>query len=160
MMPMPPLAILCAEPRGKLGEASERDGRPSSGMWSTLLRHQLGAVVAGAVDFATMIACVEALKLSPVAGTAIGAIVGAVTNFYLGRAWIFRRHSGHAAPQALRYALVSAASAGFNALGEHLVHDLAHVQYVLARALVAFAVSVLWNFPAQRRFVFLEPRTR
>jgi putative flippase GtrA len=54
----------------------------------------------------------------------------------------------------VRYALVSAASAGWNSFGEHLVHDLAHVRYVLARALVAFAVGLLWNFPMQRHFVF------
>ena len=158
MMPMPPPAILFAEPRDPLGEASPRDRPIASGTWRTLLRHQVGAVVAGVVDFGTMIACVEGLKLSPVWGTAIGATLGGVTNFSLGRTWIFRRVSGHAGRQALRYAFVSAASAGFNTLGEHLVHDLAHVQYVLARGLVAFAVSVLWNFPAQRRFVFHEPR--
>ena len=160
MMPMPQPAILFAEPPGRLGEASPRRRPIASGTWRTLLRHQLGAVAAGVVDFGTMIGCVEVLKLSPVWGTAIGATLGAVTNFGLGRAWIFQRHSGHAAPQAARYAVVSAASAGLNVLGEHLVHDLAHVQYVLARGLVAFAVSVLWNFPAQRRFVFREPKVR
>jgi putative flippase GtrA len=113
-------------------------------------------VVASAVDFGTMIACVERLRLSPVAATAIGATLGAVTNFCLGRAWIFRRQSGGAGSQAARYAIVSLASAGWNSLGEHLIHDLARVQYVLARALVALVVSLLWNFPMQRRFVFRE----
>jgi putative flippase GtrA len=105
-----------------------------------------------------MIVCVEALALTPVTGTAIGATLGAITNFWLGRAWIFRRKTGHPAAQAARYAFVSAASAGWNALGEHWVHDDAHVQYVLGRALVAVAVSILWNFPMQHRFVFREGR--
>ena len=82
--------------------------------------------------------------------------VGAVTYFLLGRAWIFRRQSGHWAAQAARYALVSAASAGLNTLGEHLVHDVARLQYLLARGLVALVVSLVWNFPMQRRFVFRE----
>jgi putative flippase GtrA len=107
-----------------------------------------------------MILCVEELALSPVAGTAIGATLGAITNFSLGRAWIFRRKTGHPAAQAARYLLVSAASAGWNALGEHLVHDVAHMQYVLGRALVAIVVSVFWNFPMQRRVVFREGRAK
>jgi putative flippase GtrA len=129
-----------------------------AGLWWTLGRHQAGAVVATAVDFATMIALVERLGLSPVAGTVVGASLGAVTNFLLGRVWIFPRHSGHWAAQATRYGVVSAASAGWNALGEHLLHDVAGMQYVLARVLVSVVVSLLWNFPMQRRFVFRDGR--
>jgi putative flippase GtrA len=124
----------------------------------TLVRHQLGAAAATAVDFATMILLVERLGLTPVAGTAVGASVGAVTNFLLARTWIFRRHSGHWATQGMRYVLVSVASAGLNVLGEHLLHDVARVQYVGARVLVSVAVSLLWNFPMQRHFVFGEDR--
>ncbi|HEX3345932.1 MAG TPA: GtrA family protein, partial [Polyangiaceae bacterium] len=101
---------------------------------------------------------VEGLCLSPVIATAIGAGLGALTNFGLGRAWVFRRHSGHWAAQGSRYALVAGASAGWNALGEHLVHDVEHVQYVLARVVVSLVVSLLWNFPMQRRFVFRDRR--
>jgi putative flippase GtrA len=103
-----------------------------------------------------MVLCVEMVALSPVVGTGVGASLGAITNFCLGRAWIFQRNTGHPATQAARYALASAAGAGWNALGEHLANDLAHVQYVLARALVAVVVSLFWNFPMQRRFVFRE----
>jgi putative flippase GtrA len=133
------------------------DGR-GRGLWWTLGRHQIGAVAATAVDFAVMIALVERLGVSPVAGTVVGASLGAVTNFLLGRAWVFRRHSGHWASQGARYAVVAAASAGWNALGEHLVHDVAGMQYVVARVLVSIVVSLLWNFPMQRRFVFREGR--
>jgi hypothetical protein len=49
---------------------------------------------------------------------------------------------------------VSAGGAGLNATGEHLLHDLARVDYLLARCFVAAAVSLFWNFPMQRRFVF------
>jgi putative flippase GtrA len=127
-------------------------------VWWTLVRHQLGAAAATAVDFATMILAVERLGLTPVVATAIGASVGAVTNFLLARAWIFRRRSGHWAAQGVRYAIVSGASAGLNALGEHLLHDVARVDYVGARVVVSVAVSLLWNFPMQRHFVFGEGR--
>ncbi|HXN30432.1 MAG TPA: GtrA family protein [Polyangiaceae bacterium] len=144
---MLPLATPSTESRG-------------AGLWQTLGRHQLGATIAGGADFGAMIFCVEALGRSPVTATAIGATLGALTNFCLGRAWIFRRASGRPVAQAVRYAAVSAASAAWNALGEHLLHDVARVQYVLARALVAIAVSLFWNFPVQRRFVFREVRAK
>jgi putative flippase GtrA len=132
----------------------------ATGLWATLGRHQIGAFAATAVDFGVMIALVECFHASPVVGTAVGATVGALTNFLLGRAWIFPGHAGHWSGQALRYAMVSAASAGLNALGEHLVCDVARLQYVLARVLVSVAVSLLWNFPMQRRFVFREGKAR
>jgi putative flippase GtrA len=130
----------------------------AAGTWRTLGRHQVGAAVATAVDFTAMILLVERLGVSPVIATALGASLGAVTNFLLGRTWIFRRQTGHWAAQAGRYAAVSAASAGLNALGEHVVHDVARVQYVVARVLVSLAVGLLWNFPMHRCFVFREGR--
>jgi putative flippase GtrA len=145
---MPPPATPSAESR-TAGASS----------WRTLGRHQVGALAATAVDFMAMIACVETLGVPPAAAAAIGATLGGLTNFTLGRAWIFRRHSGHLGGQAIRYALVSGAGAAWNALGEHLLADRAHIQYVLARALVAMAVSLCWSFPMQREFVFQEGRS-
>jgi len=127
--------------------------------WRTLGRHQIGAIVSTAVDFGVMVFAVERLGFSPVLATAIGATLGAVTNFTLGRSWIFRRQAGHWASQAGRYALVSWASASWNALGEFLLNNLALVPYLPARALTSLAVSLLWNFPVQRWFVFREGKT-
>jgi putative flippase GtrA len=121
---------------------------------ATLARHQAGALIATVVDFSTMIALVEGLGASPVVATAIGAACGAVTNFTLGRRWIFTDHDRAAGPQALRYASVSAGSLALNTAGEGLVHGVLGVRYVLARVLVAIAVSVAYNYPLHRMFVF------
>ena len=121
---------------------------------ATFLKHQAGAVFTTLVDFSTMIACVQLLKIPPVWATGIGASFGAVTNFTLGRLWIFEARENRASGQAFRYGLVSAASLLLNMLGEWLVHDVAHLQYVLARAIVAVVVSVAWNFPMHKSFVF------
>ncbi len=124
--------------------------------WRGVARHQAGALVATLVDFGTMIACVRA-GLPPVAGTAIGASCGAVTNFSLGRHWIFRVVSpGRIQGQALRYAIVSLSSLALNTLGEFVVHDVAHVQYIVARLIVAGVVGVGWNYPLHRGWVFAE----
>ncbi|MGD0673939.1 MAG: GtrA family protein [Polyangiaceae bacterium] len=128
--------------------------------WQTLARHQVASAVATALDFGSMVVLVQRLRLTPTAATGISAPLGALANFWLGRAWVFPKSTGPLRGQAIRYVLVSAASAAWNTLGEHLVHGRLHAQYVLARALVAVAVSVLWNFPMQRHFVFPEGKVR
>ena len=124
--------------------------------WALLLKHQASSIVATVVDFGTMIAMHEHLGLSPAWSTVVGASCGAASNFTLGRYWTFRATQDRAHAQAWKYAVVSAASLGLNALGEHLLAERLHVQYVVARLGVALAVSVLWNFPLQRAFVFAE----
>lgn len=130
--------------------------REASGL-RMLAGHQLASVVSGAVDFVVMIGLVRYLSLSPTLATVFGAAAGAIVNFTLGRRLVFSDHSGHSgalAPQAARYALVSATSLMLNALGEYVLAERLQIQYVVARALVALSVSVLWNFPLQRHFVF------
>jgi putative flippase GtrA len=117
-------------------------------------RHQLASVVSTLVDFTTMTLVVELAFGSAVAGTLAGAAVGAITNFNIGRLWIFDARRGLVLPQAARYAVVSGASAGLNALGEFVLHERFGVQYLLARIIVSVMVSLLWNFPMQRSFVF------
>jgi len=130
----------------------------STALWRLIGRHQAGAIAATAVDFLSMVALVEILRAPPALAAAMGATAGAVTNFVLGRRWVFRARSAAVLGQAGRYAAVSAASAGWNALGEYMLHDVGHVGYVLARAVVAIAIGLAWNFPLQRRFVFVREK--
>jgi len=120
------------------------------------VRHHISSLVGTGVDFATMIMAVELLRLSPVTGTVIGAAVGGVTNFWLGRHFTFRSRSHQVSGQFLRYGLVSAASLGLNALGEHLFLTYVASRYVLGRILVASTVNNAWNYPMQRFFVFAD----
>lgn len=121
-------------------------------------RHQAAAMAATGVDFAVMIAAVSLFGLSPVLGTVIGAGSGAVTNFLLGRNWTFEARHSPPGAQAVRYAFVSATSLGLNASGEWFLTAVLGLNYVLARVAVAATVSVLWNFPLQRFFVFPSRR--
>lgn len=101
-----------------------------------------------------MVALVELLRLSPVLAAPLGATVGAVINFALNRRWVFRADDVPVMGQAARYAFVSGASAGWNALGEHLLFNVLGLHYVLARVIVSVAVSLGWNFPMQRCWVY------
>jgi putative flippase GtrA len=128
--------------------------QPRSGLASSFGRHQVGAVVATGIDFGTMSALVSLLGLPAALATAIGATVGGASNFLLGRHWIFAAKEGRTAAQAWRYVLVSATSLVLNSVGEYLLHDRARIQYLVARILVATVVSVGWNYPLQRSFVY------
>ncbi len=121
---------------------------------SAFLRHQMGAVAATITDYSVMIVLVSGLGVLPAAGTAAGATCGGILNFVLGRRWIFPSTSAAAAPQARRYAAVSVGSLILNTCGVHVLASILHYPYVAARVVVSFCVSVLWNFPMQRSFVF------
>jgi putative flippase GtrA len=122
-------------------------------------RHQVGAIVATGIDFGTMSALISGLGLFAPLATAIGAAMGGFSNFLLGRYWIFSAKDGHAGEQAWRYVLVSGVSLCLNAGGEYILHDRLGIQYLLARVIIAVAVSVGWNYPVQRAFVYRRRAT-
>lgn len=131
-----------------------------SGLLATFGRHQVGSVVATAIDFGTMAALVSGFGMGAAPATAIGAALGGLSNFLLGRHWIFSAQHDEAIAQASRYAFVSGASLAWNAGGEYVLHDMLGLHYLLARVIIAFAVSVLWNFPVQRAFVYRQTAAR
>ena len=103
--PVPvPVPEIAAESGTGTGTGSGR------GLLSHLGRHQIASLVSTAVDFGAMVLSVELLGLSAVTGTVAGASCGAVTNFQLGRHFTFDARDDGAAPQAFRYAMVSASS--------------------------------------------------
>ena len=126
--------------------------------FNLLLKHQAGSLVSTTVDLGTMTVLVELGALAPEAATAVGAALGAICNFTLGRRWIFAAQKARLIPQAFRYGLVSLTSLALNAAGEGLLYRWGGIQYFVARVIVSIAVSLCWNYPMQRRFVFRAPR--
>ena len=121
------------------------------------VRHQIGAIASTALDFAAMIGWVELGLGTPVGGTAVGATVGALSNFALGRHWIFAAHAGSVGSQLFRYALVSLSGLGWNTLGQHFLLKVTGLPYPVTRTMIAIAIGVVWNYPMQRWFVFHKP---
>jgi putative flippase GtrA len=118
------------------------------------LRHDAAALISTGVDFAVMVIAVETGHLGPVLATVVAAACGATCNFLLGRYFTYRVRERSAAGQVWRYGLVSAISLALNAAGEHLLHVVAGLQYLLARVITATVVATGWNYPLQRFFVF------
>jgi dolichol-phosphate mannosyltransferase len=79
-------------------------------------------------------------------------------NFFVNRRWTFRAHTGSMAPQAIRFALVSALATGVNVVAVHLLHESAGIAEFPSEALaiiVATPFSYLgnrwWTFDGARR---------
>jgi putative flippase GtrA len=121
-------------------------------------RHLIAALVATAVDFTAMVGLVELAAVPAALAALAGGLLGGLTNFALGRRWVYRATAGAPAPQAALYAVVSAMSACLNALGEQLLLTYSDAHYAAARVAVALTISVLWNYPMQRYVVFASPR--
>lgn len=135
--------------------ARSAEGAPK-GFWQWM-RHNWASIIAAGVDYLVMVLCVELFGLGPVAATPFGALSGAVTNFALGRRFIYKTTHSPVQGQAWRYALVSAASLGLNTGGEYLFTHVLSIQYLLARVISSVIVSTAWNYPMQRYFVFSAP---
>ena len=93
-------------------------------------------MVATAIDLGAMTAAVEVGHVPPAVAAFFGATIGGVLNFQLGRHFTFLADHDRAAPQAARYAVVSGASALWNALGELVAHDGLGADYLVGRIVV------------------------
>jgi|SRR3954470_21774673 putative flippase GtrA len=120
----------------------------------SLGRSQLASLAATVADFSSLVVLVEICRVWYVAATAIGALVGAVVNFLLGRHWSFMANHESVRAQALRYAAVSGGSLLLNSSGVYLFTHYLEIHYAISKAITAFLVGVLFNFPLHRRFVF------
>jgi putative flippase GtrA len=117
-------------------------------------RSQVASLIATLVDFGALVLFTELAHVWYVASTAIGAFLGGVTNFLLGRYWSFQAHQSRVHGQALRYSLVSGGSLVLNAGGVWALTEYLRLAYPASKAVIAVLVSVGWNFPLQRHFVF------
>lgn len=120
-----------------------------------IARNIIAALVATGVDFLMVTVLVSLASADPRLATALGCVVGGVTNFAINRIWTF----GSTAPaigQAWRYGFVSASSALLNSGGVAILLFLPALDYRLAWIIVRGAVFLAWNYPLHRDYVFSD----
>ena len=138
------------EQEAKALEAAEAAGAPAG--WFG--RAWIASAAATLVDYGAFIVLVEGFAIFNGTATAIGAFGGAITNFTINKLWTFRTHQTPMSVEVPRYAAISLTSLLFNTAGVVLLADGLKWNPVVARILVGLIVSVAWNMPLHRWFVF------
>ncbi len=120
----------------------------------TFVKAQAASFAASLIDYTVTIVSVELLNFWYVAASATGTIAGGVTNFSMGRRWVFRRSDAAKHRQAMRYLLVWM---GYWLLATAGVYGLTHLgrfNYIVSKITVTLFLAVAYNYPLQKRFVF------
>jgi len=118
------------------------------------VKAQAASAAGTAVDFLVTIVCVEVFHSWYLLATALGNAAGGVTNFYLGRYFVFKAPEQRARAQGVRYFLVWLGSMLLNAAGVYLFTQLLHLNYVYSKVVVSLLVGFGFNYFLQLHFVF------
>lgn len=115
---------------------------------------QLASFLASMVDYGLTIFTVERIGFWYLAGSTTGTIVGGLTNFSLGRHWVFRGGERERHIQLLRYMLVWTGYLFLTTTGVYLLTHFGRFNYLVSKASVTLFLAIAYNYPLQKRFVF------
>jgi putative flippase GtrA len=122
---------------------------------ATFVKAQASSFIASLIDFLTTIVCKEFFSIWYVTASLIGTIVGGITNFILGRAWVFKKRREKPVPaQVAKYLLVWGGNVGLNTCGVFLVTHYTGLDYKISKIVVSFTVGITYNYFLQKKFVF------
>lgn len=130
-------------------------GRVKSEFWM-FSKAQLTAQVATLADFAMSLLLAEAVGLYYVWSSFLGAVTGGIVNCMLNYRWVFHAQGLSKKSVAAKYFMVWSGSIALNTLGTYALTELSGQYFIIAKALVAVTVGVLWNYQLQRLFVYKE----
>jgi putative flippase GtrA len=122
----------------------------------TFIKAQCSSAIATAVDFLFTVFLTEICNSWYLFSSCIGAFAGGVTNFALGRNWVFKVQHNSKIIQARRYLIVWTGSFLLNSSGMFMFTDIFKIHYMLSKTLVVILVGVLYNFSFQKFFVFRD----
>jgi putative flippase GtrA len=149
----------------KLREAKPPEGgapaeKPALEGW--FQRAGVASIAATVVDYGTFTILVELAGVYTGTSRALGALIGAITNFTANKLWTFKTHKTPFWVEAPRYLAISLTSLLLNTGGVILLTEGLHWNPLVAAALVGVLVSLCWNLPLHRHYVFrvdARPRT-
>jgi putative flippase GtrA len=120
----------------------------------SFLRYNIAAVIATAVDFATLLFLKEILEVNYVLATCAAATMGAVIAFSLGRYWAFVSTDAKKSTQIIKYLFVAIGSVALNTLGVYLITNYLNQDYKVSKIIIAFLVAVTYNYPLSKYYTF------
>lgn len=117
---------------------------------------QVTAQVATLVDFVVSFLLAELVGLWYVTASFLGALTGGITNCVMNYRWVFETDGLKKKYIALKYGFVWSGSILLNTGGTYLLTELSSQYFMFAKAVVAVAVALLWNYQLQRFFVYKD----
>jgi putative flippase GtrA len=120
----------------------------------TFARAQVASLVASLVDYWITIFLVEFAGLWYVWSSAMGTICGGVTNFTMGRRWVFKSYERQKRIQFMRYGIVWLGYLLLTTTGVYLLTHFTPLTYIISKLTVSLFMGISYNFPLQKRFVF------
>lgn len=120
----------------------------------TFIKAQVASLTATIVDFATTIILVEVFRCWYLLASITGTICGGITNFMMGRRWVFDATAKGIPLQALKYLLVWIGNLVLVSGGVYLLTHYLGLNYVLSKIVVSIIVGFTYNYLMQKKFVF------
>jgi putative flippase GtrA len=121
---------------------------------NTFARAQIASLVASGVDYLVTILLVEFVGVWYVWSSAIGTISGGLTNFSMGRRWVFKSYDRQTRIQLMRYGIVWMGYLLLTTQGVYLLTHFTPLTYIVSKLIVSLFMGISYNFPLQKRFVF------
>jgi putative flippase GtrA len=120
----------------------------------TFLKANIASLTASFCDYLVTFILVHFLKLDAVFSSILGTIVGGITNFIIGRYWVFKSVDAGAFHQGKKYFISWAGNMILNAVGVYLLIRIAGLHYMIAKVAISVLVAVAYNYPVQKNYVF------
>ncbi|WP_121356132.1 GtrA family protein [Flavisolibacter nicotianae] len=115
---------------------------------------QFASFLASLVDYGITVFAVEFVGFWYLAGSSTGTILGGITNFSLGRNWVFKGGERERHIQLFRYFMVWSGYLFLATTGVYLLTHFANFNYLVSKASVTLFLAVAYNYPLQKRYVF------
>lgn len=117
------------------------------------LKAQLSAFIGGVFDYCIMLLCTELLHIHYTVSIVISGSLGAVVNFSINKYWTFKANAP-IGKQLPKFVLVVIGSILFKSTGTFLVTEYIHIDYKISRLIVELIISLGFNYPMQKYWVF------
>ncbi|HEU4903312.1 MAG TPA: GtrA family protein, partial [Flavisolibacter sp.] len=98
--------------------------------------------------------CVEMFGFWYLVGSSTGTIIGGMTNFSLGRHWVFKGGERERKIQLFRYFMVWSGYLLLATSGVYLLTHFGSFNYLVSKISVTLFLAVGYNYPLQKRYVF------
>ncbi|HLR01087.1 MAG TPA: GtrA family protein [Sphingobacterium sp.] len=122
------------------------------------LKAQMSAFIGGVTDYLIMIICTELFGIHYTISIVISGVLGAVVNFSINKYWTFEAKAP-LGKQISKFIIVVLGSVFFKSGGTYLVTEFRAIDYRISRLLIELFVSLGFNYPMQKYWVFKKQKT-